>query len=58
MLILFFNLTYAPAGAMFNIYTPNLVNATSITMISNIAVSNLDNKALLDTINEDKIKND
>lgn len=58
LLVLFFNLTYAPAGAMFNIYTPGFANATSITMVSGISLSNLDNIALLNIINENKIKND
>ncbi len=57
MLFGFFSLTYAPSGAMFNIYTPEVVNTTDIQMIDGLKVNNLDNKELLNIITANKISN-
>ncbi|VVB78504.1 Peptidase family M50 [uncultured archaeon] len=57
LLVLFFSLTYVPSGASFNIYTPNLINTTAITVIGGVNANNLNNTELLNFINTKKIDN-
>jgi membrane-associated protease RseP (regulator of RpoE activity) len=56
--ILIFNVTFVPAGAIFNTYAAGLVNVSSMTMIGNMEINNLSNQALLDLIEKNNISDD
>lgn len=58
LLFSFFTITYAPTGAMFNIYSPEVINTSSIQMIDNYPVNNLNSKDLLSIIKTNNITND
>jgi membrane-associated protease RseP (regulator of RpoE activity) len=46
LLFVFFNFSYAPAGAIFNTYTPEIINISEIRMIGDLKVYGLDSKEL------------
>ncbi len=58
LLSVFFVLTYAPAGAMFNTYTPGIVNISEISMLDGKKITNSSNTALLDIINKNNLTDD
>ncbi|MDD5191527.1 MAG: site-2 protease family protein [Candidatus Nanoarchaeia archaeon] len=58
LLSLFFVLTYAPAGAMFNTYSPGIVSVSNISMLDGKRVVNPSNEALLAIINENNLTDD
>jgi len=55
MLSGFFVLSYVPAGAMFNTYTPGIVEVASISMLGGISIQNSSNEALLDIIEKNNL---
>lgn len=57
LLSVFFVLTYAPAGAIFNTYTPGIVNITDIQKIDGVTVINSSNETILNIINENNLTN-
>lgn len=58
LLLGFFKISYIPAGAIFNTYTPEIVNVSSIEMIDNIRLFNPDSKELINAIDNNKLKDD
>jgi membrane-associated protease RseP (regulator of RpoE activity) len=58
LLSLFFLITYVPAGAMFNTYTPGVVEISSISMVGGKLVSDLSNQGILDLIEENNLTDD
>ncbi len=58
LLSLFFITTYVPAGAMFNTYTPGIVNIMDIGMVNGISVNNLNNKELINLIEQNNLTNE
>ena len=58
LLSLFFVLTYAPAGAIFNTYTPGIVNVKDIQKIDGMSIDNASNEALLAIIDKNNITSD
>jgi len=58
MLSGFFVLTYVPAGAMFNTYTPGIISVNEIQKINGIQINNLTNLGLIDIIDENNLTND
>ena len=58
LLSLFFVLTYAPAGAIFNTYTPGVVNISDIQKIDGIVVTDSSNATLLEIINKNNLTDD
>lgn len=58
ILALFFILMYAPSGAIFNTYTPDIVNISSITMIGGAVISNSNPRGIISLINKDNLTND
>ena len=60
ILISFFSLTYAPAGAIFNTYATAEVNTSEITSINGLKVNNIQNSQsdeILNLINNSEIEN-
>ncbi|MBS3075215.1 site-2 protease family protein [Candidatus Pacearchaeota archaeon] len=55
---LFFISVYTPAGAIFNTYTPAIINITSISMVGGISISNPTQAAITDLINKNQMSND
>lgn len=58
LLSVFFVLTYSPAGAMFNAYTPGIVNISEISMLDGKEITNPTNEALLKVINKNNLTDD
>lgn len=58
LLSVFFLFTYIPAGAMFNTYTPGIVDIGSISMIGGKLVSDSSNQGILDLIEENNLTDD
>ncbi len=58
LLSVFFVLTYIPAGAMFNTYTPGLIEVSSIAMIGGKIVSDASGSGLLKLIEDNGLKDD
>lgn len=58
LLSLFFVLTYAPAGAMFNTYTPGLVNISDIKKIDGISITNPSNQDIINLIDKNNLTSD
>ena len=54
----FFVLSYVPAGAMFNTYTPGIVEIGGIRAIDGITIENPTNENLLEIIDENNITSD
>lgn len=57
-LSVFFAFAYVPAGAMFNTYTPGLIETSSITMIGGNLVKNTSSTSLLELIEENNLQDD
>ena len=55
---LFFISVYTPAGAIFNTYTPAIINVTSISMVGGISINNTTQTTIIDLINKNKISKD
>jgi len=51
----FFSLTYSPSGAVFNIYTPGIVNISSITMLGGHSLINPTSQDILEIINQNNL---
>ena len=58
LLSVFFIWAYHPAGALFNTYTPGLVNISSITSIGGIAAINPTTQDLINIINKNNLTDD
>jgi len=58
LLSVFFVLSYVPAGAMFNTYTPGVANIAEINKIDGINVENLTRLGLLEIIEEGGLETD
>ncbi len=58
VLSVFFMISYAPAGAIFNTYTPGIVEISSITMIGGKVVEIADKKNILKIINRNNLTDD
>jgi len=58
MLSGFFVLTYAPAGAMFNTYTPGIVEVGTISMIGGVSVNNPTSENLISIISKNNLTDD
>ena len=58
LLSVFFVLTYVPAGAMFNTYTPGIVSIKEIQKIDGISINNPSNVELLEIINKNNLTSD
>lgn len=58
LLSVFFFYTYAPAGAVFNTYTPGIVEVGTISMIGGKIVNDASNQKILDLIKDNGLKDD
>ncbi len=58
LLSVFFVLTYAPSGAIFNTYTPEVINVTGISMIDGKIVEGANKDKLLKMINQNNLTDD
>lgn len=58
LLSVFFIMTYVPAGAMFNTYTPGIVKINEINRIDGLNVINPTNQGLIDIIDEGNLSED
>jgi membrane-associated protease RseP (regulator of RpoE activity) len=58
LLALFFIISYTPAGAIFNTYTPAFVNMSSISMIGGISINNPASKDIINLIVKNNITNE
>ncbi len=58
LLSVFFVLTYIPAGAIFNTYTPGIVNINSINMVGGKVVNDASAQGLLNIIKENNLSDD
>ncbi|MEK6873057.1 MAG: site-2 protease family protein [Nanoarchaeota archaeon] len=58
VLSIFFIVSYVPAGAIFNTYTPGIIEVGSISMIGGKAVEIADKKNILELINKDNLTDD
>ncbi len=58
LLSLFFVVAYVPGGAMFNTYTPGLVDINKISMINGVSIENSSNEALLKIIDKNNLTDD
>jgi len=54
----FFMMSYVPAGAIFNTYSPGVVDITDIKMLDGINIINPSNQGLLKVIENNNITND
>tara|TARA_Y100000310_G_C20697461_1_gene826696 strand:+ start:2170 stop:3636 length:1467 start_codon:yes stop_codon:yes gene_type:complete len=54
----FFVLTYAPVGAIFNTYTPGIVDVKDIQAIDGITIKNLSNQEVIEVIEKNSLTND
>lgn len=55
LLAVFFVMAYQPAGAMFNTYTPGIVEIGSIGMLGGINITNPSNEGLLEIIEKNNL---
>jgi len=58
LLSLFFVLTYIPAGAMFNTYTPGVVDINSINMVGGKIVEDASSEGILEIIHKNNLSDD
>jgi len=58
LLAVFFVLTYAPAGAVFNAYAAGVVNISAINVIDGVNITNSSNESLLSIINKNNLTDD
>lgn len=58
LLSVFFLYTYAPAGVVFNTYTPSLVKISDIDMIGEKIIGNNSNEEILKIIEQNELKDD
>lgn len=58
LLFLFFKFSYAPAGAIFNTYTPEIVNISDIQMINNVVIYDFNRNNFANIVNSNNVKDD